>query len=498
MRKLLLGTTAVVGAALLAPGMAAAQQAPTVRIGGYFRAYYGYTQQTSPHVTGNVGGVLNPAAGVVTGGNNVFQAANIGDVGLSGVTSFNTTGANAGLPSIAAQGFPQNGTSASIAQSARTGKHDFSTDAEVHVFVNGKTANGLTYGAVVEIQFDTNEGTYRAARRSYTSKTMADIDEMYAFIASPTLGQVRFGDEDGPFGGLMNAGFVTNFGTGGVYGDWQDFVIRPNRTTTSPGDVGDNTKVIYLSPQFFGFDFGASWAFNEGGGGDTGCVSSLAGPFCDRAYAAQGVTAFGRATENLPGRRNELQAMGRWRGNVGPVGLAVSGGTMIATSVRDITVQGTQAKTLRDPEVYQVGVQATAFGFTLGGTYMWGNTNFFYIPTTRNDKKMEQFFVGLSYTAGPITVGANTFFGQYAGQSAGAFNVNTGQQTTVAGNVRGQRRYAYAFGANYRIAPGLDLVAEWVRHVISERGTDLDGQGNNGVQDRLRANTLILGTRLAF
>ena len=34
MRKLLLGTTAVVGAALLAPEMAAAQQAPTVRIGG--------------------------------------------------------------------------------------------------------------------------------------------------------------------------------------------------------------------------------------------------------------------------------------------------------------------------------------------------------------------------------------------------------------------------------------------------------------------------------
>ena len=129
-----------------------------------------------------------------------------------------------------------------LGASARTGKHDFSTDAEIHVFVNGKTANGLTYGAVVEIQFDNNEGTVRSPRRSYTSKTMADIDEMYAFIASPTLGQLRFGDEDGPFGGLMNAGFITNFGTGGVYGDWQDFVIRPNRTTTSPGDVGDNIE----------------------------------------------------------------------------------------------------------------------------------------------------------------------------------------------------------------------------------------------------------------
>jgi len=404
MRKLLLGTTAVVGAALLAPEMAAAQQAPTVRIGGYFRAYYGYTQQTSPHVVGNVGGVVG-ANGVISGGTNTFQAQQTGDVGLSGTTSFNTTGPTAGQPSVAAQAFPNNGTSASAAQSARTGKHDFSTDAEVHVFVNGKTANGLTYGAVVEIQFDVNEGTYRAARRSFSSKTAADIDEMYSFIASPTLGQVRFGDEDGPFGGLMNAGFITNFGSGGVYGDWSDFVIRPNRTTTSPGDVGDNTKIIYLSPQVFGFDFGASWAWNEGTGGDTGCVSSFSGPYCDRAYAAQGVTGFGRATENLPGRRNELQAMARWRGNVGPVGLAVSGGTMQAQAVRDITVQGTVVQTLRDPQVYQVGAQATAFGFTVGGTYMWGNTNFFYIPTVRGDPEMEQWFVGASYTAGPFTVG---------------------------------------------------------------------------------------------
>ena len=53
-------------------------------------------------------------------------------------------------------------------------------------------------------------------------------------------------------------------------------------------------------------------------------------------------------------------------------------------------------------------------------------------------------------------------------------------------------------GANYRLAPGLDLVAEYVRHVIHENGFDLDLQTNNGVQDRLRADVFILGTRLAF
>ncbi len=470
MRKILLGTTAVVGAALLAPEVAVAQQAPTVRIGGYFRAYYGYTQQTSPHSTG-LGAPQQAGAGTATTLNPIV-----------GVPANPSTGAGQYEAALA---------------SSRTGKHDFSTDTEIHVFVNGKTANGLTYGAVVEIQFDTNEGTYRAARRSYTSKTMADIDEMYAFVASPTLGQVRFGDEDGPFGGLMNAGLITNFGTGGVFGDWQDFVIRPNRTTTSPGDVGDNTKIIYLSPQFFGFDFGASFALNEGTGADTGCLRDLSGPFCDRVYASTGVTGFGRGNENLPGRRNEVQAMARWRGNVGPVGLAVSGGTLQSGVVRDITVAGTQVKTLRSPAVYQVGAQATAFGFTVGGAYMFGNTNFFYIPTTRGDKEMEQFFIGASYTAGPFSIGANTYFGTFAGTAGFAFNPATGAYTSTAAR-QGQRRYGYSVGANYRIAPGLDLVAEYVRHVISERGVDLDNQPNNGTQDRLRANVFILGTRLAF
>ena len=36
MRKILLGTTAVVGAALWMPTVAQAQEAPTVRIGGFY------------------------------------------------------------------------------------------------------------------------------------------------------------------------------------------------------------------------------------------------------------------------------------------------------------------------------------------------------------------------------------------------------------------------------------------------------------------------------
>ncbi|RYJ02581.1 MAG: porin, partial [Acetobacteraceae bacterium] len=269
MRKILLGTTAVVGAALLAPAVAVAQEAPTVRIGGFFRAYYGNTQQSGRNST-------TPTT-----------------------LATNTASASGNLP-------------ADGSGIARLSKNDFSTDAEVHVFVNGKTANGLSYGAVVEIAFNQQEGRNIVQQRASTGKTTASIDEYYAFIASPTFGQIRFGDEDGPVGGLMNSGVITNFGTGGVYGDRESFIVRQAnaRTMASPGALGDNTKIIYLSPQFFGFDFGASFAFNYNEGEDTGCSTNAASGFCDAAYAFTGASNFGVAAAgpNMAVRRNEYQA----------------------------------------------------------------------------------------------------------------------------------------------------------------------------------------------
>ncbi|MBC4014263.1 porin [Siccirubricoccus deserti] len=437
----------MVGAALLAPAVAVAQQAPTVRVGGYFRAYFGYTQQTGQAPT-------NVSMNAQNGGANDANSA----VG-------NTN------------------------QSARLGKTDISTDAEIHVFVNGKTANGLTYGAVVEMQFDSAEGSVRGgARRAVQSKTTAAIDEMYAFIASPTLGQIRFGDEDGPFGGLMNTGWVSNFGTGGVFGDFESFVTRPTRTGTTPGGVGDNSKIVYLSPQFFGFDVGVSYAPNEGEGEDTGCLNSFASTNCDRVTAITNPQGNGRS-HDMPGRRNEVQWMARWRGSLAGVGLSASVGGMHSQVIKNIDLAGNINRNLRNPEVYQAGLQATYMGFTLGGGYMFGNTNFFYIPTLRGSKDMSQIFGGLSYTAGPVSIGANMYSGQYSGSDA---------------NPRGQRRWAYSIGANYRLAPGLDLVAEYVRQEFKEPGTPQQGftaanaAPGNDLRDRASANVFLTGVRLAF
>lgn len=459
MRKILLGTTAVVGAALLAPGMAAAQEAPTVRIGGYFLGLYGYTQQTGTNAT---------------------------NVSMNGIG-----------------GSDANANPGNSAASARLGHHDFSSEAEVHVFVNGKAANGLAYGAVIELAFNQQEGAVRSdARRAVQDKTTGFIDEMYAFVSSPTLGQLRFGDEDGPLGGLMNTGVVTNFGTGGVYGAWESFTVRPNRTTTGPGGLGDNTKVIYLSPQFFGFDFGASWAFNEGSGEDTGCLNSFASINCDRVYAITGNNGTARSHQ-LPGRLNEIQAVLRWRGNIAGVGIAAHGGYMTSSVIRNISTAGVITKNLRSPEIWQIGAQASYLGFTVGANWMAGSTSFFYIPVNRGEKGMNQWIVGGSYTLGPVTVGANAFWGTY-GQTGTAL---PGNNIIAAPTGLAQRRWAISVGGNYRLAPGLDLIAEWTHHETKLPGTSQNiPVGNiagasvfgNNINDRARTSVFMTGVRLAF
>ena len=49
---------------------------------------------------------------------------------------------------------------------------------------------------MVAIAFNQQEGRSIVQQRASTNKTTANIDEYYAFIASPTYGQIRFGDEE--------------------------------------------------------------------------------------------------------------------------------------------------------------------------------------------------------------------------------------------------------------------------------------------------------------
>ncbi|MBI0434736.1 porin [Roseomonas sp. KE0001] len=410
MRKILLATTAVAAAAVFGPAPVAAQEAPTVRVGGYFRFNYSFTDQDL------------------------------------------SSGVNNGVS---------------------TGKSDFASDTEVHVIVAGKAANGLTYGATVELQVDMSNNSNSASDNlAAQSKTGVDTDEMYMWVATPQLGQLRMGDEDGVLGGLMNSGHITNFGTGGMDGDWFDSVIgAPRATTMHPGDIGDNTKIIYMSPQFFGFDFGGSFAFNTGEGEDVGCAGTLPNASCDRFTSGPGALR----------RRNEYQVAARYRGSFSGVGMSITGGYIGSEVAKNTT--GLSGDNI---SVGVVGAQFTAYGLLVGGWYNWGSSNGGWNPLAKGQvdgRDMTSWFAGASYTFSGLTIGANTYDLRTAGS-----------QSVAAGRVdRG-----WSVGASYALAPGLALVAEYNQVRRKENGfnfaTGAAGTDNNAVD----ANIVIVGTRIAF
>ncbi|MFC0410252.1 porin [Roseomonas elaeocarpi] len=467
MRKLLLGSTAVAAAALMTPQGAKAQgadpflpagppmvshRALEVRVGGYFRFNYSYTDE---------------------GQNQNNTDSRPGAATVSGPFTTTSTGVNAGT-----NGANQTTvTNSPAVQTARRGKSDLASDAEIHIVANGKATNGLRYGVAMELEVDYNNANYSTSSGTRAAKTAIDTDEMWMYIAGD-FGQFRFGDEDNVIN-LMSVGHVANFGTGGMDGDQNDTITTNSRfATTWTSDTGDNTKIIYMSPQFFGFDFGGSFAFNTGEGEDTGCNLGYVTSECDSANAFTG---------SSPRRRNEVAAIVRWRGSFGGVGLQAAGGLWHSDVTKVLGVTSTRGIGLgKEMNVGYAAAQATAYGFTVGGEYYWGSTNATFNPLVRSDisqQNLKNFFGGISYTIGPVTVGAN-----YARQ------LSAGSQSVAAVRQEG----GWAIGATYVLAPGLSLVADFVDQSRKERGFNFSTASAGASNNRADVRSVLIGTRIAF
>jgi predicted porin len=413
MRKILLGTTGVVGAALIGMGAAQAQQAPTVRVGGYL-------QTTVAIVDDTLDGTGAAPRGVAG----------------AGTQSRNST--------------------------------DFRNEVEIHVFVTGKAANGLSYGAVIEVQ---NDGT---------SGSVLDLDEAYVFVSSPTLGTIRFGEEDSAASILqVRAPSITGFGADGAW----DVGILGNSADRNGGnpsiltginDGSDATKIVYLSPQFFGFDFGASYAPNTGEGDR---------PFNSRAVDTFGVAAGAAVVANntqrdRTGLENEMSAALRYRGTFGGVGIAAAFGYMQADAPAVTAGGAAVSPRAEDIAAYTVGLNLSAFGLTVGGEYTWGKYSGSSVgraALAAGRDESNHWLLGATYVMGAFSVGA--YYG-------------VGEQDN-GGTTPDREQTGYGIGVAYTVAPGLEVFANYNQYedknvVIGANRLNRDFSG------------FFLGTRLAF
>jgi len=319
----------------------------------------------------------------------------------------------------------------------------------------------MTYGAVLEFQMDNVVATAGDG-------TTVSFDEMYGFITLPNLGTLRFGQEDNA-ASLLQVRAPASAALGGD-AEWDEFIVQSGLTDSSPyvisgiNDGNDATKIIYLSTQFAGFDFGLSYAANAGEGERTNVEGSTT-----------------QAQRDYTILNNEFSAALRYRGTFGAVGFQAGVGGMWATpqtqNASGVPTGAIGNPRAQDVNAYTVGASITAYGFGFGAEYTWGQYRGASVGRTAVNAGVDassHYIIGATYTAGPLVFGG--VFGQ-GFQGNGSTAVRQANGSVVLTDLSDRNHTLWGVGVAYNIAPGLVLFG--IYNSINDENVPLGGQPTN-------------------
>ncbi len=164
------------------------------------------------------------------------------------------------------------GGSAGVASGAASLGYAFRTNSEIKFNASGKTDAGMKWKAEVQLETDTSVSGIQHPDDGNGDETV--IDELWIRF-SGSWGQVIVGNQDGVEVDLLigSDNAVGAAGDGGVDGNWQDFIdSRPasSRLWDEPDDnedTSDATKIIYYTPRIGGFGAGVSCTPDRGAHG---------------------------------------------------------------------------------------------------------------------------------------------------------------------------------------------------------------------------------------
>jgi predicted porin len=248
-------------------------------------------------------------------------------------------------------------------------------------------------------------------------------------------------------------------------------------------DGNDATKIIYLSPQFFGFDAGVSYSPNRNEG--------------ENFLTSTSTTAYQR---DYTGLTNEISAALRYRGTFGPVGVGASFVAQFADAGRQSATGAPVAVQNQNVTAYSGGLLVRAFGFALGGEYTWGNYTGAApagaaLPKGWDGSK--HYVLGGTYTIGALSLGA-------------MYGSGTQDNGTAADAPADRTQTYFGLGVAYVLAPGMTLFANY--NQIKDENVPLLGQAGSisagatkntlakfGTSDTTRDITAVIGgVRVAF
>jgi hypothetical protein len=397
-------------------------------------------------------------------------------VGIAGVASAGTLTPNAPNPAPGSVtvtlnalveafmfGASDSGTNAIPGQ--KTAQYGIATYVRLYPSFDGVLANGLKYGGSIEIRQTNGEAVAGANSTLY-------VQRGFVYVGADKFGKVELGSPVQP-SELFQTGNPANFNTGGWDGDLPGVF-----TTGLPYFFDDSNdranKVVYVSPQFSGFDFGVSFEpnnyGNEYGKPDT------------RATSVDPSTVLGATQFGL--RVNTVDGSARYQGTFGSFGVKAN----IAGSYGgSVTSTNAAFQNYQNYSLVGGGVSVTYGGLELdahadGGKYGPGLTNL-----EQGKGGTTAWIAGASYTIGPVIFGAS-----YEGLDSGY------TETATSGAMHG---YGIAAGGTYTLAPGASVFLEYLYGHQNAGGYDLvNGAPNNtttspnGTHNNVQAQAFGIGT----
>jgi hypothetical protein len=365
---------------------------------------------------------------------------------------------------------------------------------------DGMSANGVRYGAAIELREDfgaadrtfantTTGGTANSPSATSSAETVF-VRRAFTYLASDKAGIVRFGQADGVIGLFDNCIFTTQCWDAGIQGlnASSGFTASapagaagvPFVWLTGAGAEYANNKIVYLSPQFLGFDFGVQYAPNMGNSFQNEGLSAG----CNQAAA----TCINVSSGNDPTRwLNQVGVGLRYQQTFGPVDVKAfgfyetAGKENLTTSAyttpaqaRAGTVIGgvtSGAQTLRYDNLsfYNAGLAVTLANITLAADYIGGAVNGQLSMRPTGGVPTNAVMTGITYAKGPLTLGAQVGI------------IDTQGDARLTG-VSQRHESEIGLGGAYRLAPGLQLVAEYAYVQRHQGGFDFNQNalGNAG------------------
>lgn len=338
---------------------------------------------------------------------------------------------------------------------------------------DGVLANGLKYGASAELRHRSGVVSQPNGAGPGVSTALSGTQAVFynqrefLYIGADRFGKVIVGSAVQPTE-LFQTGNPANFNTGGwdgdlpgVFGSGLGYYIDDDNDTAN--------KIIYVSPQFAGFDFGASYEPNNFG-------RDFGGPGGARVSSGNSSPQFGS-------RRSTADGAVRYQGSFGPFGVKANVGGSYGGTVRS-SVIGTPNR--RDFEFVGGGLAVTYAGFEVDGHIDSGVYGRDFNPVNRGAKGTTAYVVGGSYTFGPVIVGASYY------------GYNTGENKDGVNAIGTNHAYGIAAGGTYTLAPGASVFLEYLYGHQKNNGYDLLNSAPGRQNNKVQSQGIGLGTAFKF